>query len=102
MQAGKLRHKLTFSHVTFANNKGAATQSITQYATVWGSLNPVNGTEIIKGAQQKAQTNYEIRCRWFDGVEPTDEISFEGRTLSVVSVLNPDERKKELVITCRE
>lgn len=72
------------------------------FAKVWGDVAPGAGLEM---AQQLGPTNTvtsTVLIRYRAGVVPKMRISFRGRFLEIIAVINVDEQDRELQLTCRE
>jgi SPP1 family predicted phage head-tail adaptor len=104
MQAGKLRHRLTIQKKELVRD-AAKLQHTTQPVTVcevWGSVEPLNGSESTKADQEVALATHRVVIRWRAGIEPQMEVLFRGRTLGIESVLNIEERDRKLELMCVE
>lgn len=103
MQAGKLRHRVTFQNPpTAQNSTGQVTGSYTTLATRWGSIEPLSGRELVNAQQISAEVTHRIRVRWLSGIAPKVRAVFGSRNFDILSVLNPEERKRELELLVRE
>ena len=103
MRAGKLRHKVTIkSREASQDEYGEVTYTWSTAARAWANIEPLAGRELLHAQQVNAELTHRVTMRYMSGVDPTDRIAFGSRTLEVVSVINPDERNKELVLLCKE
>jgi len=103
MNAGKLRQRITLQSPTAgANTIGEVTYTWTDVATVWGAVEPATGSWYYAGQQAESKVDGRVRIRYRSDVLPTWRVKFGARYLSIVSLLNPNESKKELIIMYTE
>jgi SPP1 family predicted phage head-tail adaptor len=103
MKAGDLRHRVTLQQpqVT-ANAIGEEYATWVDVATVWGAVEPATGSWYYQGQQGESKVDGRVRIRYRSDVLPTWRVKFGARYLSIVSILNPNERNKETVIMYTE
>jgi SPP1 family predicted phage head-tail adaptor len=97
LAAGELRHRLTI--LTPSETGGDAVVTAPVVATVWGSLEALGGTE---GEALVAQAAYRVRLRYRAGVTPKMRLGLDGRRFEILSVQDPDGRRRELVLMVQE
>ncbi|HUT68659.1 MAG TPA: phage head closure protein [Dehalococcoidales bacterium] len=103
MRAGTLRQRLTFQEVTRARNDfNEMVDSWSDYCVVWGSLLPNAGRKYYEAKQATAEVSGEVRIRYRSGILPTMRILHGSRILEIVSIVNPQERNRELLIYYKE
>jgi SPP1 family predicted phage head-tail adaptor len=103
MQAGKLRQRIILQQpVAAANTIGETIYTWSDVATVWGAIEPATGTWYYAGQQAESKVDGRVRIRYRSDVLPTWRIKFGDRYLSIVSILNPNERNTETVIMYTE
>ena len=105
MQAGKLRDRLTIQQSTpTPDGMGGESVVWSTLATVWGSVIPnlarAREAMAVSGGQVQADTLYDVRIRYRNGVAATMRIVWRGNTLEIESVMDPDQHKRELVLMC--
>lgn len=100
-QAGKLRHRLTLEEPAETVSDGEASVPWPVRATVWGSMQGLTG---VNRGGITAEVEYRIGIRYRSDVTPRWRIGFPGETrkLGIVSVIDPDGRRRELTILARE
>ena len=92
IKTGDLRHRLALqSNTPTISAGGSQTDSYATYATVWGSLRPIRGQELINAQQISAEVTSKATIRYNSAVIPTDRIVFESRTLEIVDIIDFDE-----------
>ena len=103
MFAGRLRHRVDLQSVAESQSgTGAVKRSWSTYATVWAEVRPAQGGERFTAQRVTAETTHTVRIRWRSGVTTADRVKFGARVFEIESILNPDERDRELVLLCKE
>jgi SPP1 family predicted phage head-tail adaptor len=65
-------------------------------------VEPLQGRELWTAKQVVAEVTHRIRFRHLSGVVPTQRVVFGSRTFEILSVINPEERNRELELLCKE
>lgn len=103
MRAGKLRHRLEIRRRnTDRSEIGAVSTEYSTIDTVWGSVVPLNGRELLEADRVEARVTHMVETRYRADVSAADQIVHNGRELNVESVINIDERNIRLQFLCRE
>lgn len=106
MRAGSLRQQLTIRTRSTANSGygTTGTATVTDVATVWGSVEPQRSSESQASQQRGYTRDYLVRVRYSADISLSEanEIGFGSRTLEVIGLRNIDERNREWEIECRE
>ena len=103
MDVGKYRHRLAFQIATDTRSAdGGVSQSWATTNTVWGILQPSDGTEQISADKTRSDVTHVARVRWGITVTPAYRFTHESRTFQILSVMNNDEFNRELFIQARE
>ena len=98
MKSGALRHRLTIQHVTEARDSlGQAIETWSQFAVVYGSIEPMSGRERFLSAQTQAEATYRSRIRWLSGLTAKMRISFNEKIYDITYIAD-DGRRRELVL----
>jgi len=106
MKAGRLRQRVTLEGVTTSQNTyGEAVPTWATVATVWAEVTPLMAQvreQVAAVANQiSSRTPYQVRLRYRTGLQPsTHRVVWEGKTLEVEAVMDPEGRKRELVLMC--
>ena len=104
MRTGSLRHYVEIHALTIIEDDiGNQTEEWAKVAEVWAAVEPVSGKEYWAAAAAQAEATIKVTMR-APGVEvgPSNRIIFDGRTLEVESVINVEERNRELQLMCKE
>lgn len=103
MQAAKLRHRIELTrNVPTRNGQGEQVDEWAKYATLWGSVEPLNGKELLNAQQISAEVTHRIKIRFYPDIKPEHRAIHKGRTLDIVSVLDIAERRRSLHLLCKE
>ena len=102
MNAGKLRHRITFQRPSEEKDRlGGYEDDWVDEATVWAQISPVSGKEYLTQVQQNVVT-HKIYCRYRHGISPRLRIKFGKRIFRIITVLNWEERNEGLTVMCEE
>ncbi len=103
MRAGRLNQKITIEQVTESRTgSGAVQETWNAFATVWASVEPLNGREYFQAQQETATVTTRIRIRYLAGVTPKMRVNYDNRIFDIESVIDVNERHRELVLMCKE
>ncbi|MGJ3501613.1 putative phage head-tail adaptor (plasmid) [Piscirickettsia salmonis] len=103
MRAGLLRHRITLQNNLIGTNEyGEALDYWQDIATLWARVSPRIGRELFSAQQFYHEITQTVTLRYRADVSPNLRIYFDGRYFEILSVINPDERNRELVLACRE
>lgn len=103
MKIGKLRHRVTLQEsISSKDSFGAEIETWSDTATVWASIEPLSGKEYFAAQQVNAEINTKITIRYRAGVQSTMRLAFQNRQFDILSVINTEEKKLELILMCRE
>lgn len=103
MRAGRLRQRVELQMTSQTRNTwGDVVEAWATYDTVWAGIRPVSGTERRAAQQAQAEVTHEIRIRYHKGVSPIHRVLYKTRVFAINSIINQDERNKELVLQCTE
>lgn len=97
MRAGKLRHKMTIeAPPTTRNAYNEATGSWTTFATVWGSIEPLSGRELVAARELQSDVDFKITIRYLSGVAAKMRVSWNSRTFDIAHVESRMEGNREM------
>ena len=69
---------------------------------VWVAIEPLTGTQYFAAKQVMSEVTHRLTMRYLSGVLPSLRLTFSGRHFAFVSVINPYERNRDLVIMATE
>lgn len=103
MEAGELRHRLSIEHAVETRDPvGGTVETWSEFAAVWGAIEPLQGREFFQGSQLKAEVDHRVRVRYLPGVTDEMRVVFGARRFDIKAVLNLEERRRELHLMCQE
>lgn len=103
MQAGQLRHQVALqSNTPTRNDSGELVESWSTWATVWASVEPLDGREFFNAQQVTSEVTTRIRMRYRDGVTPQLRVAWRSRIYQIHAVIRKDERDREIHLMCSE
>lgn len=102
MRSGMLRHRVTLQRFQQGQDAyGGPVETWEDVATVWASLEAMNGREFFASKQAQSEVTQRIRIRYRADVTADMRVVHGGRVFGIVAPL-PDNRGRELVLMCRE
>ena len=100
---GCFRRELVLSRlVPVPDGAGGYTESWTDEATVYASLEPVHARAVRAGEQALEHVTHRVTMRFRAGVEAGMRFTSGPRTFGIVTVYDPDESGRYLVAAVRE
>lgn len=110
MQAGKLRHRVTIQEsIETRDTDGAVLEeNWSDWKTVWGSVEPVSGSEryIQSEAQVLAEATNRIRIRCRTGLDHKKRVLWvdgsRTRIFDILHVAEIESRRREIHLICKE
>lgn len=103
MQVGKMNRRITLrTNARTPDGMGGYTNTPTDAGPYWAHIEPLEGREMIEAMQTGMQRPHRITMRYRAGLIGSTLVIYEGRTFDVKSVVDPDEKHEQLVITADE
>ncbi len=104
MRIGPLRHRVAVQNPAASQDEYGddSDRTYTTAATVWASVEPLNGRELLNAQQIQAETTHRIRIRYTTSVTAKSRIAWESRTFEVVSLIDNKEKKRMIELMCQE
>lgn len=106
MRAGRLRHRVTIQHRTLGqDDAGALVETWATTAVVWADVRTVGGGERLQpGIEQTVATmQHQVTIRRHPTtILPSQRVIWQGRTLEITSVQEPDNRQRLVLLMCQE
>lgn len=102
--AGKLRHqiRITLPNLTEDSFGDSVNDDASLIATVWASIEALEGRELYAAQQRVSDVTHRITIRWMEGITARLNVLFGKRMFQIQAVLNPDEIEHKLVLLCIE
>lgn len=103
MRAARLRHRVTIQQpVAAVNGYGERITTWSTVATVWAAVEPLRGREFFDAEQTQAEISHRVIMRYRTGMESTMRLLHLTRVLHIGTIIDVDERHRELQLMCRE
>jgi SPP1 family predicted phage head-tail adaptor len=100
--AGTLRERVTVQQATENRNRlGEAISEWSTFAEVWASVNGVTAREYLLAGQQQIELSHRVKMRYLSGLTSKMRLSWRGRTLEIISILEHENRSIHELI-CQE
>lgn len=102
LPAGRLRHRIEIqNYETTHDDWGQPIQGWSHWATVWASVEPLQGREFFAAQALQSQTTVRIRMRYRPGVTSVMRVLWGGQIYDIESVIEPQSRRHELQLMCK-
>lgn len=103
MNAGELRHRVILQAKTVTRgNYGEEVIVWRDIATIWAKIEPLSGREYFQSQQMQSEISHKITIRYREDVKADWQMVYGTRIFNILSVMNTEERKRELILMCRE
>ena len=104
MRAGRLRHRVNLQapNPTRSTETGASVPAWVTEATFWANELPQGAREFVNAQTRHGDLTTVFSCRYRSDVTRAKQLVWDGRTFDILGFWNPDSRKRELLIACRE
>jgi len=105
MQAGKLQHYVTFQkRVVDAvrDEIGGEVESWPDFKKKWVGMRQLSTKEVFEAAQLQAKVSHLLWGRYDGTLTRLHRIQYGLRIFHIVSITNPDERRRKMEIRCME
>lgn len=103
MRAGELRHRVVLQAKTITRDDyGSPSPSYRSLATIWAGVEDLTGREFWEASKINSEVTSRIKIRYRAGIRPDMRIIFSSRTFDILAVLDPEGRRTELHLMCRE
>lgn len=105
MRAGQLRHRVKIQRPGGSQDETGAPTGWVDVVTVWASISPASGREIIESDAIREEITHRVQVRNYDGINTTMRLtggSLGTRVLNIHGVMNPQDLDRYLILTCSE
>lgn len=107
MRAGLIRRRVTVQRYTATQNSlGEEVEIWSNLFSAWAAVAAVTASErFASGSQQELATvTHRVTMRWRDDYTagPKDRVAYDGKYFDIESAVDPDGRRRETVMLCRE
>lgn len=97
---GAMRHRVTIQKATRTKGAGGeGSDAWATVATVAAEVTPATAGDVLRGEQREFPVTHRVRIRYRADIGAADHrIVFDGRTMRIAEPLNPDGRKRFLLM----
>jgi len=99
---GELRQRVSLQAKAFTKTEGIPQENWTTVAAVWAAIADLSGKEYFQAASVQSEVTTRIRIRFRGGINPAMRILNGTRVFAILSVIDKDERLREMELMCRE
>lgn len=100
---GQLSHRFVVEELSEqADGFGGLTRTWTQLDHVWGTLRPLSAKARQLAQQRDEETTHRVVLRFRDNLASGWRLRMGYRTFRVETVIDPDETRRYLELTCVE
>lgn len=103
LDPGALRERISLqSKVITQDSTGAPVETWSEIAALWAAKEPLSGREFFDAQGVFEENIVRFRIRYREGMDPAMRIAHGGRTYNIKSIIDPEERHRELELLCAE
>ncbi len=103
MKIGKLRHSITIEQASETQAPdGSVIETWSTFANAQASIEPISGREYFAAQTTQADVTHRSYMRYIPGIVPKMRVKYGSRIFDILSVINVNERNRELQLMCRE
>ncbi|MCW9051234.1 MAG: phage head closure protein [Motiliproteus sp.] len=103
MGAGKYNRRVTLQSRTRSNDaNGAVVDAWANVATVWAKPMTITGRERWANDYTAHEYSVSIAVRYRADLAEDMRALYNGRTLDISRIIDVDERRRELILLCKE
>lgn len=104
---GRMRHRITFQKFdgqvdSYGDPLDADDEHWPNVVTTWAAINPISGREFYAAEQSQSEVTHKVRLRYRPGLNTAMRISWGGRRLKIISIIDWEERHESLLLMCKE
>ena len=100
---GALRERVTLQlPVRTPDGAGGAAVSWTAGTPVWAKVEERGGGERVEGERLAAKARLRVTIRYRSGITTEMRVMRDGKALNILSLRDPDGRKRFLLLDCEE
>jgi SPP1 family predicted phage head-tail adaptor len=102
MRIGPLRQRIVIQANTPTTVDHERVDSWAPLGTVSAEKRDPKGNEVVEQLGTEANLTLVFRIRYWALVSPAHRIVWDGRTFDIKAVTNPDQRKRWMMLFCKE
>lgn len=99
---GRLRNKIEiYRKQTITTEIGSDKEVYTLLKNVYAEIRPLRGKEYLESVQLEHKISYKITIRWTD-INETDYIKYQNKFFDIESVIDVENRHRDIELMCNE
>jgi len=103
INGGLYRHPVVIQkQTTITNDYGEQLTQFVDVAKTRAAIFPISGREYFASESVNSEVSHKINMRYLPNITPNMMISYNGRSFRIISVVNFQERCRELQLMCKE
>lgn len=104
VRSGELKHFVDIQAPTRVSDGmfGFTETFTTLESNVPVAIWPISASETLKGGRMENTITHRVKMRWRANMRTNFRLKFKDRYFNIVSIINKEERNRELDILCRE
>ena len=103
MRTGLMRRVITIRTMARTpDGMGGYTETPTDVTNISARVEPLEGNELLRAQQTGMQRPHRFTLRYRTGMSAALTLLYDARTFNIKSVMDPEEKHRELVITADE
>lgn len=102
MRAGELRHRVRIERLKrIPDGGGGWDEDWVTHAEVWAKVETLSGREYWQAQQVQSEATMRLTMRHRADLLPADRIVYDGQTLNIQHIADPDGRRERLEVLCK-
>lgn len=99
IKAGELRDYIELEQqVVVPDDGGGSSTTYVPVEGVWAKVTPISSYESTVLAQRGIEASHSVKLRFYDGLDATWRLKFDGRYMAIVSVMDVQERQRAMLL----
>lgn len=100
---GRLNKRITLQRYLEQENEiGQTIVSLTDFKTVWASVEPISGKEYTDADRNNNQLTYRIYIRYIENVNTDMIVDYKGIKFKITACINPRMSNELIQLVCVE
>lgn len=105
MRAGRLRHRaLVLQDTQASDGRGGWTDTEAEFKEIFCEFKPISSEDTFANQALLADSEFRVHARYYSGITTDMRLQKidDERVFHITGVMDPDERRRELFIYCKE
>jgi SPP1 family predicted phage head-tail adaptor len=100
LDPGKMVHWVSILRQTTTTDVSGTSIVWTEFVKTWAQIDPVRGSDVLRGGQDTTQLYLTVKIRWQTGILPNMRVQSNNGTYIIQAIENPGERNVILILNC--